>query len=114
MSDALPPPMPSAEGISALTETFRLLGDTSRLRILLLCMSRPRPVGEIADTLGLSQSLVSHHLRLLRTARLVRARRQSRQMIYALTDRHVSDMLRDMVQHIAEKPDLRETSKTAP
>ncbi len=88
--------------IAALAETFRLLGDPSRLRILLACLDEPRSVGDIAARLGLSQTLVSHHLRLLRGARLVRGERRSRQVFYVAADQHVSDVLNDMAAHVAE------------
>lgn len=88
--------------LGILAETFRLLGDRSRLRILASCLDGPRSVGDIAESLDLSQTLVSHHLRLLRGARLVKGERQSRQVFYALADDHVSDMLRDMIQHVGE------------
>lgn len=91
-----------AHEVVILAETFRLLGDPTRLRILLFCLSVPRPVGEIAESLDLSQTLVSHHLRLLRGARLVRGERQSRQVFYQVADAHVSDMLVDMARHIGE------------
>lgn len=94
---------PSPQHMTILAETFRLLGDPTRLRILFSCIASPRPVGDIAERLGLSQSLVSHHLRLLRGARLVRGERRSRQIFYALADRHVSDMLADMASHVAEE-----------
>ena len=99
IEDALPP----SWEIEILAETFRLLGDPTRLRILFSCMAGPRSVGDIAVRLGLSQSLVSHHLRLLRGARLVRGERRARQVFYALADRHVSDMLADMASHVAEE-----------
>lgn len=68
--------------IVILAETFRLLGDPTRLRIMLYCLSEPKSVGEIVEGLGLSQSLVSHHLRLLRGSRLVEeSGRQSRSFI---------------------------------
>ena len=92
----------NADDTATLAETFRLLGDPTRLRILLFCLPGPRSVGDIADSLGLSQTLVSHHLRLLRGARLVRGERQGRLVFYELTDRHVSDMLRDMAIHVGE------------
>ena len=57
----------------ALADLFRLLGDPSRLRIVVSCLRKPLAVSDIADRLGLSVSLVSHHLRLLKGARLVRA-----------------------------------------
>lgn len=93
------------QNISVLSETFRLLGDPSRLRILLSCLDGPKSVTDIAEALDLSQSLVSHHLRLLRAARLVIGERRSKQVFYRITDRHVSDMLLDMSTHIGEEHD---------
>lgn len=98
-----PPPELSQHETVILAETFRLLGDPTRLRILLHCLSGAHPVGEIAGELELSQSLVSHHLRLLRGARLVRGERRAQQVFYALADEHVSAMLADMASHIAEE-----------
>lgn len=102
MKDA---PLPSQQDLTILSETFRLLGDPSRLKILLFCLSTPRPVSEIAEGVELSQSLVSHHLRLLRGARLVRGERKSRQIFYTIADHHVRDMLIDMVGHVQEEHD---------
>lgn len=79
-----------------------MLGDTTRLRILMFCLGGARPVGEIAESLGLSQTLVSHHLRLLRGARLVRAQRQSKYVFYEVADAHVRDVLDDMSSHVNE------------
>ncbi|WP_241557847.1 ArsR/SmtB family transcription factor [Falsirhodobacter deserti] len=81
---------------------FRLLGDPTRLRILLACLDRPRPVGEIAEEVGVSPSLVSHHLRLLKGARLVRATREARHVFYVAADEHVRHMLHDVIEHAAE------------
>ena len=72
--------------IAELAEMFRLMGDGSRLGILLACLEGPVAVGALAAGLGLSPSLVSHHLRLLRAARLVRARRRGRQVFYEMAD----------------------------
>ena len=88
--------------ITELADLFRLLGDTSRLRVVLACLAGPIAVGDIAQRLGLSPSLVSHHLRLLRAARVVKADRQGKQVFYVAADRHISDMLGDMLEHIAE------------
>jgi ArsR family transcriptional regulator len=85
-----------------LAEMFRLMGDGSRLRILLGCLEEPVAVGVLAAGLGLSPSLVSHHLRLLRAARLVRAHRHGREVHYEVADDHVRHVLRDMVAHVAE------------
>ncbi|MCA0305636.1 MAG: metalloregulator ArsR/SmtB family transcription factor [Proteobacteria bacterium] len=86
----------------ALADLFRLLGDPTRLRIVVSCLRTPLAVSDIADRLGLSVSLVSHHLRLLKGARLVRAERQGRQVYYGADDLHVRRMVEDMVTHIAE------------
>jgi DNA-binding transcriptional ArsR family regulator len=86
----------------ALADLFRLLGDASRLRIVVSCLKTPLAVSDIADRLGLSVSLVSHHLRLLKGARLVRAERRGKQVFYAADDDHVRRMVEDMVTHVAE------------
>jgi DNA-binding transcriptional ArsR family regulator len=59
-------------------------------------------VGEIASSLQLSSSLVSHHLRLLRAARIVRSDRQGKQVFYTAADAHISGVLHDMLEHISE------------
>lgn len=86
----------------ALADLFRLLGDPTRLRIVVACLRTPLAVSDIAERLGLSVSLVSHHLRLLKGARLVRAERQGRQVYYGADDMHVRRMVEDMVTHIEE------------
>jgi ArsR family transcriptional regulator, lead/cadmium/zinc/bismuth-responsive transcriptional repressor len=90
------------ERVVPLADLFRLLGDPTRLRIVLACLDAPRAVGAIAESLGLSASLVSHHLRLLRAARIVRASRQGKQVFYLAADRHISAMLGEMLEHVAE------------
>ena len=85
-----------------LAEMFRLMGDPSRLRIILLCLEKSITVGDIAERLGLSASLVSHHLRLLRAARILRGRRQGKQIYYSAADEHISRVVADMLEHVAE------------
>src|SRR5258708_40121705 len=91
---------------AALAALFRLLGDATRLRIVLCCLDAPAAagvaVGAIAERLQLSGSLVSHHLRLLRAARIVRAARQGKQVFYAAADDHVRRIVIDMMDHVAE------------
>lgn len=94
--------MPNDNDVAELADMFRLLGDTTRLRIVLACLDGPVAVGDIASQLELSSSLVSHHLRLLRAARVVKADRQGKQVFYAAADQHVSGVLADMLEHIAE------------
>nr|WP_307833713.1 metalloregulator ArsR/SmtB family transcription factor [Candidatus Symbiopectobacterium sp. 'North America'] len=94
--------MLSLHETTILSETFRLMGDPTRLRILHFCLTGPHAVGDIAQNLAFSPSLVSHHLRLLRGARLVKRERRSRQIFYTVADHHVTTMLLDMVNHIRE------------
>lgn len=97
-----PLPTPDDAQIAIIAETYRLLGDPTRLRVLLACLDGPVAVGDIARITGASQPLVSHHLRLLRGARLVRGQRQQRQVLYATADAHIRDMLVDMIEHASE------------
>ncbi len=89
--------------IEELAALFRSVGDESRLRILLVCLDQPVSVGRIAARLGLSLSLVSHHLRLLHAARLVTRTRRGREVLYAAADAHVREMLKGMLDHLAEE-----------
>jgi len=86
-----------------LAEIFHLLGDASRLRIIYACLDAPVSAGVLARNLGLSASLVSHHLRLLKAARILVGDRRGRQIFYGATDDHIRDMVRDMVIHIKEE-----------
>jgi ArsR family transcriptional regulator, lead/cadmium/zinc/bismuth-responsive transcriptional repressor len=94
--------MLTADQTSGLAEMFRLLGEPSRLSIVVSCLDGPLSVGEITSRLGLSQSLVSHHLRLLRAARLLKAGRRGKQIFYSIPDCHVREMLTNMIEHLAE------------
>ncbi|HEX9701577.1 MAG TPA: metalloregulator ArsR/SmtB family transcription factor [Rhodospirillales bacterium] len=89
-----------------IAEIFRLLGDPTRLRIVVCCLDRAQSVAAIAATVGASPSLVSHHLRLLRAGRLVRAERRGRQVFYAAADAHVRSIVNDMIEHAAEADGL--------
>ena len=97
-----PRPLLSDDRAAELADLFRLLGDATRLRIVLACLDSAVSVGDIAAQLGLSGSLVSHHLRLLRAAAIVRAERHGKQVFYAAADDHVRRMLADMTEHVAE------------
>jgi len=90
-----------------LADTFRLMADPTRLSIILSCLDQPQSVGVMADDLGLSASLVSHHLRLLRASRLIHANRRGNRVYYQVTDEHIRRTLTDMVDHVAEEsPEL--------
>ena len=76
------------------TEIFKALSDTNRLRILLLLEQEESSVGHITHTLNLSQSNVSHQLKILKQARLVKSLRQGQSKIYSIDDQHVSTLLK--------------------
>ncbi|MBM3751581.1 MAG: winged helix-turn-helix transcriptional regulator [Acidimicrobiia bacterium] len=89
--------------LGAVAEIFGLLADPTRVRILDALSHGERCVGDLAAVVVISESAMSHQLRLLRTARLVRVRRDGRQAFYALDDHHVIGLLRDARKH-AEEP----------
>ncbi len=95
-------PALSGDQAVELAEMFHLLGDPNRLRLTLACLDQPVSVGRLAEAIGASQSLVSHHLRLLRAARLLRAERRGKHVYYEAADEHVRSVLRDMVAHLTE------------
>ncbi len=88
--------------VEGLTEIFRVLGDPTRVRILDALASSELCVGELARRVGISESAVSHQLRLLRSARIVRPRRDGRLIYYALDDRHVLALFRQGLKHVQE------------
>ncbi len=85
-----------------IAEIFHLLGDPTRLRIVISCLETAQNVGDIARQLEVSPSLVSHHLRLLRAVRLVRAERRGRNVFYSAADDHVRRIVSDMIEHAGE------------
>ena len=93
---------PTDYRVAELADLFSLMGDPTRLRIIIVCLHEQISVSEIAEQLALSPSLVSHHLRLLRAARMVRAERRGKQVFYIAEDEHVQRMIGDMATHIAE------------
>jgi DNA-binding transcriptional ArsR family regulator len=99
----------SETAIIRLTEIFRVLGDPTRVRILDALVQRERSVGDLANGLGVTQSAVSHQLRLLRGARIVRPRRAGRSVFYALDDKHVLALYQEGLRHALE--DRREESR---
>src|SRR6201988_5042609 len=94
--------MLNTDQTTELAELFRLLGEPNRLRIVTSCLVGPLSVGEITARLTLSQSLVSHHLRLLRAARLLKAGRRGKQVFYSIPDCRVREMLTNMIEHLTE------------
>ncbi len=90
------------EDASTLAETFRTLGDPTRVRMLDALSQGELCVCDLATLIGLSESAVSHQLRLLRNLRLVRSRREGRMIFYALDDRHIITLFRQALRHVQE------------
>ena len=91
------------DSVTALAETFKLLGDTTRVRILDALSQSELCVCDIARLLGLSESAVSHQLRLLRGMRLVRPRRDGRMVFYTLDDQHIVGLFAQGLEHVEER-----------
>ena len=89
--------------IDLVTTTFKLLGDPTRVRLVDALTHGERCVSDLANLVGLSESAISHQLRLLRAARLVRVRRAGRLAFYALDDHHVAGLLHDTRKHVEEE-----------
>lgn len=92
----------SPEAVEALAETFRVLGDPTRVRILDALAGGELCVCDIAALVGISESAVSHQLRLLRGMRLVRPRRAGRLVYYTVDDQHIIELLRQALTHVEE------------
>ena len=88
--------------VEDLTEIFRVLGDPTRVRILDALSKAELCVCDIAALLGLTESAVSHQLRVLRHVRLVRSRRDGRMVFYALDDHHILTLLAQGLSHVEE------------
>ncbi|MDP0561936.1 MAG: metalloregulator ArsR/SmtB family transcription factor [Candidatus Endonucleobacter sp. (ex Gigantidas childressi)] len=90
-----------------LASLFHLLGDYGRLHLVMACIKGPRNVTELAAIATMSQPLTSHHLRQLREARILKATRSGKQMIYELDDYHIRHVLLDMATHILEPEEIK-------
>jgi len=88
---------------TALADVFAVMADPNRLRIISALAHHELNVGDLAALVGMSQPATSHHLRLLRAQRIVRVRRDGRQIFYALDDEHIHDLLDRGVAHVQHK-----------
>ena len=94
--------LPDEEELIEMAELFKMFGDSTRIKILFGLFGGEKCVQEITEATGASQSAVSHQLRLLKQARLVRARRQGKQICYCLADEHVKTILGMAKEHLEE------------
>jgi ArsR family transcriptional regulator len=91
------------ETILGLTETFKVLSDPTRLKIVLTLSREELCVFDIATLLGVTESAISHQLRMLKTLRLVKQRKDGKMVFYSLDDEHIEDLIRVATRHISEQ-----------
>lgn len=96
------PLMPEDETLLDLAEIFKVFGDTTRIRILFCLFEHEMCVCDIAELLQYSQSAISHQLRVLKTAKLVKCRRAGKSILYSLADNHVRTIIDQGMEHILE------------
>lgn len=101
--DKLKNEIPDEDTISQLADVFKIFGDNTRIRILWALFDKELCVYDIADMLGMSQSAISHQLRTLKQARLIKARRDGKNAFYSLDDDHVKRIIEQVLIHINEK-----------
>lgn len=86
-----------------LADTFKILGDSTRIKLLNLLTQQEMRVGDIATTLEMGQSAISHQLRVLRSARLVKYRKDGKEAWYSLDDDHVVSLMNEGLEHISHR-----------
>jgi len=94
--------MPEEETLYDLAELFKVFGDSTRIKILYALFEAELCVGDIAQLLGLTQTAVSHQLRVLRTNKLVKGRKEGKIVFYSLDDDHVRTMIGQGMEHVNE------------
>jgi ArsR family transcriptional regulator, lead/cadmium/zinc/bismuth-responsive transcriptional repressor len=95
--------LPSDETFTILAETFGALADSNRAKILHSLVDQELCVCDIAMVIGTSESAVSQHLRILRTLRLVKQRKEGRMMYYSLADNHIKQLLDTCLDHTQDR-----------
>ena len=94
--------LPADEVLYDLAELFKLFGDSTRIKILYALLNADMSVGEIAKALSMTQSSISHQLRVLKQSRLVRFRREGKNIVYSLADDHVYTIMSQGLTHLEE------------
>lgn len=95
--------MPSENNLSNLAEFFKILGDSTRIKIICVLFEGEMCVGAIVDILEMSQSAISHQLRILKSSRVVKSRKEGKQVFYTLDDHHVQMIYEMGMEHIFER-----------
>ena len=94
--------MPEEEELNDLAELFKIFGDATRIRILFVLIEAEVCVCDLAETLNMTQSAISHQLRILKQSRLVKSRREGKSIFYSLADEHVRTIVAQGQEHIEE------------
>lgn len=94
--------LPDEDTLFDLAELFKIFGDSTRIKILFVLLENEMSVNAIAEALGMTQSAVSHQLRILKTNGLVKFSRDGKSLIYSLADSHVHSILAQGLDHIGE------------
>ena len=94
--------LPDEDTLCDLCDLFRIFGDTTRIKILYVLFESEMCVNDIATVLGMTVSAISHQLRVLYQARLVRYRREGKTIFYSLSDDHVRTIIGQGLDHISE------------
>jgi ArsR family transcriptional regulator len=94
--------MPDEEVLYDLAELFKIFGDSTRIRILFVLFEAEVCVCDLAETLHMTQSAVSHQLRILKQNKLVRSRREGKSVFYSLADTHVRTIINQGLEHVEE------------
>ena len=94
--------MPDEDTLCDLCDLFRIFGDTTRIKILYVLFETEMCVNDIANVLGMTVSAISHQLRVLYQARLVRYRKEGKTVFYSLSDNHVRTIIGQGLEHISE------------
>ena len=94
--------LPPDEVLSDLADLFKIFGDSTRIKILYALLRSELCVCDIADLLGLTQSAISHQLRVLRSSKLVKVRRDGKTLYYSLADEHVCRIISQGMEHVEE------------
>ena len=94
--------LPDDDDLYDLAELFKVFGDSTRIRILFVLFESEMCVCDIAQLLNMTQSAISHQLRILKQGRLVKSRREGKSIFYSLADSHVETVLAQGMEHISE------------
>ena len=93
---------PAEDHMMQLADLFKVFGDGTRIRILFVLLEAEVCVCDLATLLGMTQSAVSHQLRILKQAHLIKARRDGKTVFYSLADAHVATLLKQGMEHVCE------------